>query len=96
MSRTTVSTASSSWHCDGCDVMNHADRVSSAPIQLFPNASRSGRLAHRQLEFDVERDVSERRAFHSDVAPLAIFVARHITAWSDVDSFCRQTMVDLH
>src|SRR5690606_9457752 len=48
-----------------------------------------------ELELDVQRNVAEGRAFHADVAPLAVVQPRHVVARANVDVVRGQLVVEL-
>src|SRR5258707_12833230 len=69
------------------------DRSTEAAIQgdlgaangVDHHAGRIRAVPHLEFGFEVERHVTEGRAFHADVAPLSIGHPRHAIRWTDVD-----------
>src|SRR5207302_9005241 len=66
----------------------------AAADRVDDDARAVGRVPHLELHLRVERYVTERRALHADVAPLAVEEPGHVIRRADVDVLLVERVVE--
>src|SRR4051812_11346949 len=71
------------------------ERELRASHRIDDDAGGIGRIPDFELQFHIERDTAEARAFHADIGPFAIGEPRHVVARADMDVLGRKRNVEL-